>query len=207
MKDNGFFQRCVLMACCMTAWLFDETSSRSDVATANRMHRSSHSRKRRFLVYPEGGSYVELIMGFGLPILVQEQSLTMGTVVKLLYSVPTNSTHYTDPAFRERRAPRTSRWDIYSMLEATCDRLGLDGRACVLRAICEAADATLQYNGLAGEIIHVLLTPSSTTEESRSYMDSEYHAAERLGKEISGSCHLLYSECGVGLLDFISKIE
>jgi hypothetical protein len=34
----------------------------------------------------------------------------------------------------------------------------LDGRACVLRAICEAADTTLRYNGLAGELLHVLLT-------------------------------------------------
>jgi hypothetical protein len=37
-------------------------------------------------------------------------------------------------------------------------RLGIDGRACVLRAICEAADTTIQHNGLAGEVLHVLLT-------------------------------------------------
>jgi hypothetical protein len=66
----------------------------------------------------------QLIMGFGLPILIQDQSLTMGTVVKFLYSVPTNSSVYLDSAFnRERRnVPKTSRWDIYSMLEATCNR-------------------------------------------------------------------------------------
>jgi len=50
-------------------------------------------------------------------------------------------------------------------------------------------------------------SPSTTTEVHRSYLDSEYHAAERLGTEISGSCHLLYSECEVGLLDFISRVE
>jgi len=63
-------------------------------------------------------------MGFGLPILVNDQSLTMGTVMKILYSVPTNSSEYLDPIFnRDRRsAPKTSRWDIYSMLEVTCDR-------------------------------------------------------------------------------------
>jgi len=44
-------------------------------------------------------------------------------------------------------------------------------------------------------------------EELRNYMDSEYYAAERLGTEVSGSCHLLYSECEVGLLDFISRVE
>jgi hypothetical protein len=66
----------------------------------------------------------QLIMGFGLPILVQDQSLTMGTVVKFLYSVPTNASVYLDSAFnRERRnVPKTSRWEIYSLLEATCNR-------------------------------------------------------------------------------------
>ena len=66
----------------------------------------------------------QLIMGFGLPILVNDQSLTMGTVMKILYNVPTNASVYLDPIFkRERRsAPKTSRWDIYSMLEVTCDR-------------------------------------------------------------------------------------
>jgi hypothetical protein len=66
----------------------------------------------------------QLIMGFGLPILVDDHSLTMGTVLKLLYNVPTNSSAYLDPVFnRERRTvPKTSRWDIYSMLEVTCDR-------------------------------------------------------------------------------------
>jgi hypothetical protein len=63
-------------------------------------------------------------MGFGLPILVNDQSLTMGTVMKLLYDVPKNSSAYLDPVFsRERRtASMTSRWDIYSLLEVTCDR-------------------------------------------------------------------------------------
>jgi hypothetical protein len=66
----------------------------------------------------------QLIMGFGLPILVNEQSLTLGTVMKILYNVPTNSSVYLDKIFyRERRSvPKTSRWDIYSMLEVTCDR-------------------------------------------------------------------------------------
>lgn len=205
----GDSRRYVLVFVCVMALLLKETSCSKEVSKVNRPQRSSHSRKRRFLIYPANGSYAELIMGFGLPILVNDQSLTMGTVMKLLYDVPTNSSAYLDPVFnRERRtAPKTSRWDIYSMLEVTCDRLGIDGRACVLRAICEAADTTLQYNGLAGEVLHVLLTPSTTMEERRNYMDSEYYAAERLGTDISGSCHLLYSECEVGLLDFISRVE
>jgi len=41
---------------------------------------------------------------------------------------------------------------------STLFRMNLDGRACVLRAICEAAETTISDSGLAGEVLHVLLT-------------------------------------------------
>ncbi|PNF33876.1 hypothetical protein B7P43_G06737 [Cryptotermes secundus] len=152
---------------------------------------------------------LQFIFGFGIPVTLLDQSMTMGVVLKFGYDIPTNATVFTNPyaATEKRSARKNTRWDMYSVLEATVDRMNLDGRACVLRAICEAADTTLLYNGLAGELLHVLLTPSTTMEGHRSYLDTEYHAAERLGSEISGSCHLLYSECKIGLLDLISKFE
>jgi hypothetical protein len=41
---------------------------------------------------------------------------------------------------------------------STLLRMNLDGRACVLRAICEAAETTISDSGLAGEVLHLLLT-------------------------------------------------
>ena len=41
---------------------------------------------------------------------------------------------------------------------STLLRMNLDGRACVLRAICEAAETTINDSGLAGEVLHILLT-------------------------------------------------
>ena len=41
---------------------------------------------------------------------------------------------------------------------STLLRMNLDGRACVLRAICEAAETTISDSGLAGEVLHILLT-------------------------------------------------
>ncbi|KAJ9592947.1 hypothetical protein L9F63_015371, partial [Diploptera punctata] len=77
------------------------------------------SRKRRFLAYPPGTT-VELIVGFGLPTVMQEQSLTLGTVLKFTYSVPRNATVYSDAIFgKERRS--VSRWELYSRLEAGCN--------------------------------------------------------------------------------------
>ncbi|PSN41153.1 hypothetical protein C0J52_05212 [Blattella germanica] len=162
------------------------------------------SRKRRFLIFPPEGSINEVIIGFGLPALVQEQSLTIGTVIKFVYDLPVNATPYTDAIFNRQKR---SRWDIYTSMEAFFGSIGVDGRACILRTICEAAEATLKHNGIVGELLHVLLTPSSTSEPLSAYGDSEYHAAERLGSKVSDSCHLLYSECTFGILDFVSEIE
>lgn len=36
---------------------------------------------------------------------------------------------------------------------------GLDGKACVLRSICESAHASFGYsNGILGELIHIIMT-------------------------------------------------
>ncbi|KAJ9596087.1 hypothetical protein L9F63_012716 [Diploptera punctata] len=149
----------------------------------------------------------QLIIGFGLPAVVQEQSLTQGTAIKLTYDVPMNATPFTEALFG-RSSRSTSRWELYSRLEAACDRLGMDGKACVLRAICEAADVTVRSNGLGGDILHVLLTPSATLEPSaHNNVDRDYRSAERLGATERGRCHLLYPECNTGLLDTISTIH
>jgi len=37
-------------------------------------------------------------------------------------------------------------------------RHGLEGRSCLLRSICEVAETPIYYNGLIGELIHVILT-------------------------------------------------
>jgi hypothetical protein len=44
------------------------------------------------------------------------------------------------------------------MLIFTLLRMNLDGRACVLRAVCEAAETTISDSGLVGEVLHILLT-------------------------------------------------
>lgn len=37
--------------------------------------------------------------------------------------------------------------------------MGLNGRACLLKAICEAAEHPLGiYNGVLGDIFHIILT-------------------------------------------------
>ncbi|XP_050668074.1 uncharacterized protein LOC126967582 [Leptidea sinapis] len=54
------------------------------------------SRHRRYLVYPDGGpARAQFIIGLGVPVDLKEASVTVGTVIKFQYDLPTNSTEYT----------------------------------------------------------------------------------------------------------------
>lgn len=40
----------------------------------------------------------------------------------------------------------------------TCFRNGVNGKECMMRGICEAAETPLHEEGLIGELLHLLLT-------------------------------------------------
>ncbi|XP_038222138.1 uncharacterized protein LOC119839770 [Zerene cesonia] len=53
-------------------------------------------RQRRYLIYPDGGpARAQFIIGLGVPVDLKEASVTVGTVIKFQYDLPTNSTEYT----------------------------------------------------------------------------------------------------------------
>ena len=63
-------------------------------------------------------------MGLGLPITLEEQSLTMGFITKWAYPLPDNSTVFVHPYeyVQQRSTPLRTRWDTYMGLEAIIDR-------------------------------------------------------------------------------------
>uniref|UniRef100_A0A1B0DJ05 Endonuclease/exonuclease/phosphatase domain-containing protein n=1 Tax=Phlebotomus papatasi TaxID=29031 RepID=A0A1B0DJ05_PHLPP len=57
---------------------------------------------------------------------------------------------------------------------------GHRGRACLLRAICEEAENPInEHNGVLGDVIHIILTPSTSIRED---LHPEYYKAEDLGR-------------------------
>ncbi|XP_055678117.1 uncharacterized protein LOC129786890 [Lutzomyia longipalpis] len=80
-----------------------------------------------------------------------------------------------------------SRKKIYIMLESklrSSNSHGHRGRACLLRAICEEAQEPINdHNGLIGDIIHIILTPSTSVRED---IHPEYYRAEEFGHK--GDC-------------------
>lgn len=52
-----------------------------------------------------------------------------------------------------------SRYTLYKGLEKMAEASGLPGRLCLLRSICESAEAPFSFsNGILGELAHILLS-------------------------------------------------
>ncbi|XP_069360478.1 uncharacterized protein [Maniola hyperantus] len=267
--------------------------------------------KRPIVLNNKMGQSIGFIIGLGIPVDLKEASVTVGTVIKFQYDLPTNSSEYTsriygfantvsrdmdgdvsnseeehkgneidanisrdfnivhnstldnrfendndtivDLTFDDRRKrsliysegglindseetdvkteiplqeairrqelldkkhqdetpepQRMNRWDFYKIIEHMIQRYGYSGRPCLLRTICEAAEVPFTYeNGLLGEIGHILFTPSTTKDVLSHHTDNEYHAAERLGRDIGMDCETLFPECESSILDTFTGI-
>lgn len=101
-----------------------------------------------------------------------------------------------------------SRQFFYDAVITTMEAKGLPGKPCLLRAICESARHTFGYHsGVLGEILHILLSPSSATGQSELLANLEFAAAESLGKTQHVPCERLYAECTSSVIDLISEID
>ncbi|XP_066974508.1 uncharacterized protein [Macrobrachium rosenbergii] len=81
---------------------------------------------------------------------------------------------------------------LYKIVERSLNSVGIDGKACLLRAICEMFVAPLDHHGLVGEMLEVFFSPSRRhVNEERL---AEYTEAELQGKN-SRQCEKYYEAC------------
>ncbi|XP_038114622.1 uncharacterized protein LOC6041203 [Culex quinquefasciatus] len=100
-----------------------------------------------------------------------------------------------------------SRWITYKTLEQVGGRYGAGGRPCVLRSICEAAGTEFSISGgVFAELLHVIFSPSTTTEQLSEYSDNEYYRAEQLGRE-GAPCDRIFHECERSILELFTKVH
>ncbi|XP_058792648.1 uncharacterized protein LOC131665067 [Phymastichus coffea] len=119
------------------------------------------------------------------------------------YALPSNLSQLepTGPRGRVRRGaerPGTGLdlVDVYLSLEDTLQRHGWgDARQCMLRTICELAEAPLhgRADHVLEEIIHLLLTPSEDGGGDGPLR--QYEQAELLGRSGAGQCGATYAGC------------
>ncbi|XP_061398337.1 uncharacterized protein LOC133334054 [Musca vetustissima] len=121
-------------------------------------------------------------------------------------STTNNSSNTNQPDFvKQRKHIRASyRWTVYKGLEGLATRMGLSGRECMLKSICEAAEKPFHvYNGLFGELLHILLTPTSSKDDLSTHADNAYFYAEHMGRS-GANCDRVFRGCPRSLLDHFS---
>ncbi|XP_055632483.1 uncharacterized protein LOC129772965 [Toxorhynchites rutilus septentrionalis] len=99
-----------------------------------------------------------------------------------------------------KRTPSFTRKKVYRGIVEQLERNGFSGKRCLLRAICEAADTQLyENNGVLGDLVHIILSPSASTDE---HLPAEFSRAEKLGHD--QNCHKYRKHCRESVLDLIS---
>ncbi|XP_066962804.1 uncharacterized protein [Macrobrachium rosenbergii] len=107
---------------------------------------------------------------------------------------------------KQRRAARMERTVIYNTIEGAIEQIGSHGRHCMLRAICDVAEAPFDQ-GILGDIINALLTASIAGRpvdpdegpEYDTYIEAELHG------KLNGKCEQRYYKCLVSPFDLIPK--
>ncbi|KAH8307637.1 hypothetical protein KR044_006409, partial [Drosophila immigrans] len=175
-------------------------------------------RLSRSLLFPATSpTRVQFIGGIGIPVEdLHFESVTSGYVLKTEYFLPTTAQEITRVYLKpqpitgrndEFNFGSTYRWMIYRSIEMVLSNMDLPGRSCLLRVICEHAALPLSHeSGLLAELLHIVLTPSSSSDHYALHTDREYLTAERFGKR-GGNCDSAYGrKCLKSPIDFVTML-
>ncbi|XP_062126900.1 uncharacterized protein LOC133839399 [Drosophila sulfurigaster albostrigata] len=161
------------------------------------------------MIYPELTlTPLTILCAFGIPVKdLAFETVISGYALRMQYFLPNNASQ----SLTDRRHKgginlgSTYRWIVYRGIEMVLQPLGVPGHECLLRVICEHAAIPLTHeSGLLGELLHIILTPSSSMDTLGVAPDRVYQTAERVGSR-GGNCDLLYaSKCPRSPMNLIS---
>ncbi|XP_060813890.1 uncharacterized protein LOC132906056 [Bombus pascuorum] len=156
----------------------------------------------RSLTFPEE-STAGLFVALAIPLEEPYKSISIADFFEATYSLPTNASDeklwlYTEERRRKRSLDRAT---LYQAVENKFINYGYQGHECLLRAICETSEHYLRHNGLIGDILHVIFTPTSSRHEP---LPRDILQAEVVGR--NGSCSKYRPQCPVGLFDLIGVL-
>ncbi|KAG7189389.1 hypothetical protein KM043_017036 [Ampulex compressa] len=147
----------------------------------------------------------QIFVALAVPLEEPYKLISVAYFFEASYGLPSNSTYFEpflEPLQRKRERRNINRAMVYRVLESKFESSGLSGRECLLRAICEASEFPLRHNGLIGDILHVLFTPTSSQQEQ---LPQDILDAELLGR--NGTCTKYHPRCPLGLFDLIGVLE
>ncbi|ALC47722.1 CG14720 [Drosophila busckii] len=167
----------------------------------------------------ETAPLLTFLAGFGIPLEDSPYEYVIsGYVMRMQYFLPYSAEQLSEVYFKPQ--PITSRkssakrnlgcvyrWIFYRGIEMILEDMHLPGHSCLLRIICEHAALPLSHeSGLLGELLSIVLTPSSSVDQLLKQQHSEYLVAERFGKR-GGSCERAYGKlCQKSPMELISVL-
>ncbi|CAB3244838.1 unnamed protein product [Arctia plantaginis] len=164
------------------------------------------SEHKRALIFPPAGLYGTFV-AIAVPIDLPNKNVFVSYNFESNYAVVRNITELDEvifpnlPIISSRHSRSITRELAYTVLENRFSEYGMNGRECMLRNICEAAETPLHHNGILGHLMHIIFTPSASREEG---LDDEYYEAEAAGHK--GDCDKYVAECPTSLFDYITRL-
>ncbi|RLU21509.1 hypothetical protein DMN91_005882 [Ooceraea biroi] len=154
----------------------------------------------RSLTFPEN-SNMGIFVALSVPLEHPLNSVSLSYFFEANYGLPPNITYFEPWLVRKRRRRNIDRTAIYRVLEGKFESSGYPGRECLLRAICETSEYPIRHNGMIGDIVHVIFTPSTSRCEG---LPQDVAEAELAGRD--GSCSEYRLQCPLGLFDLIGVL-
>ncbi|XP_065562331.1 uncharacterized protein LOC136028421 [Artemia franciscana] len=105
---------------------------------------------------------------------------------------------------KKRSLAETDQLQVFRSIEFGLASLGVDGRACLLRTICELQSNPIINSGLFGEVVTTVLTPKRGINNFL----HDYLEAEKVGRmenTTAKSCGLHFSDCPFSVFDVVKK--
>ncbi|KAG6451057.1 uncharacterized protein LOC115444161 [Manduca sexta] len=167
------------------------------------------SRRKRYVAFPEGSSFSCAacmtigVLGQPAPS-TSPGTFTFGLNWGIAYELP-NATE-TSKFYRKKnrhRKPmeqRRSRRELYEKLEIIMDKMGYDGRQCVLKTLCETTQRIVPHGeNMIEEMFRTLFTMPMTKLLPIEPLEHKiYDAAHRLGVLLE-NCNVY--KCPISLVD------
>uniref|UniRef100_A0A182S8E1 Uncharacterized protein n=1 Tax=Anopheles maculatus TaxID=74869 RepID=A0A182S8E1_9DIPT len=164
-----------------------------------------------------------VLIALSIPLLITGRNIFMSYNFEANYNMPTDSTDFTQGILKkgdndqiheaEARKARMiaptpkrssiSRKKFYRAIELNLQRYGFAGKRCILRMICDLADAPLHHeNGVLGDVLQLIFTPSLSQDEN---LPSEFARAEELGREHK-NCNKYRAHCPASPIDLVTIV-
>ncbi|XP_037874421.1 uncharacterized protein LOC105841556 [Bombyx mori] len=163
-------------------------------------HNAIHRRQKRYLLFTKDTQW-GVFVTLSIP-LHPETTVSVAWFFEANYYNVDNSTYF-EPLLgdiniarsrNERNADLMSdftRRRLYFLIERVLEQHDYSGRACLLRVICENGTSNLLHSGVLGDILHLILTPSTSMAEDNlpdCYYEAEYYGLDDRCEKYTESC-------------------